>query len=403
MAISARLTALPAYWRNSGVAGKLLLSLLGICVTVSVFFAVLVTILPEQVTPVSVAPRFAGVQTGAIKRPLNLPEPAAGGATVKIPLTLPTRTPDKKLQNQPAEQAQETPAIAKEAPSDKMMPEATDLMALPRTRTPRRPLAKYAALSGDLILPQVATDGSTPLDYYASPAPPETDKDKARIALIVTGVGLNTARSEAALEGLPKAVTIAVSPYGQDPQRWINQALDQRREALMMVPMEPNSFPSVDPGPDTLMRDAPEIQTIERLHTVLSKAQGYVGIINDTGSRFTANAIALAPVLDDVSKRGIMVVDARASAYSVLAAEAAKRQIPIAINTRFVDSSLTTEDIRRQLRDLERTAQTLGVAVGVLRDFPVSIEQVLAWEKTLDRDAFILASISAVANQQPVR
>ncbi|MEO0412301.1 MAG: divergent polysaccharide deacetylase family protein [Pseudomonadota bacterium] len=395
MTSPAALSTFPAYWRSSGTAGRLLIILSAICLTAVAFGATLIAILPKQETPVRISPQFAKLQTGPVRLPVNLPSPAAG-AGLKIPLNV------KNLKAAAEKDAAKTAAPEALSPSENEIASAAAAPA-PHSRTPRRPLAKYFALSGDLALPIVASDGTTAFDYYKSPPAPEITEDKARIALIVTGMGLNTARSEAALEVLPSAVTIAVSPYAQDPQRWINKALDQNRDALIMVPMEPNSFPSVDPGPDTLMRDAPEVQTLERLHRVLGKAQGYIGIVNDTGSRFTANAIALAPVLDDLSQRGLMVLDARASAYSVLAAEAAKRNIPVAINTRFVDSSLTPEDIQRQLRDLERTAQTLGVAVGVVRALPVSMDQVMQWQSTLNDAEIVLAPISNIANQQPVR
>lgn len=370
-------------------------SVFSLCVLIGI--AALIA-LPATEQKVSVAPRYASVETGPVTLPLNLPEPAAGQTSLKIPLKVPV----KKAEPPAAIPSSADDQGAGSAPISDAVSQKAETRS-PVVRTPRRPLAKYTQIAGNLTLPTIASDGSTPLEYYKSAPLPAAADDKARIALIITGVGLNSTRSKALMDALPNTITIAISPYGQDPQRWVNAALDQDRDALMMVPMEPNSFPSVDPGPDTLMRDAPELQTLERLHRVLSKAQGYVGIMNDTGSRFTANAIALAPVLNDVSKRGIMVVDARASAYSVLASEAAKRDIPVAINTRFVDSSLTPEDIRRQLRDLERTAKTLGVAVGIARDLPVSIREVEQWQAALDTQEFVLAPISAVANQQPVR
>lgn len=366
------------HWSN-----KVLLGLLTAVCSLFAASAIWIALLPTTPDTVDILPQYAGLERQQTRIPINLPEPAAGQSTISVPLTLPE--PRAKAEDGSAKSA-----------------ELNDVSA-PQAQTPRLLLDKLTEEAAGLTLPVVATDGTTPFEAYQSRFMLDDTDERARIALIVTGVGLNTARSEQALEALPSSVTIAISPYGRTPQRWVDIGLDQGRDVLLMVPMEPNSFPTVDPGPDTLMRDAPPIQTLQRLHAVMGKAQGYMGIINDTGSRFTANEIAVAPVLNDIAARGLMVVDARASAYTVFASQAKKRAIPVAVNTRFVDSSLAAQDIDRQLRDLERTANTVGSAVGILRDFPVTLERVVAWQKTVNEKEFVLTPISAVANRQPIR
>lgn len=370
------------HWSQKLLFGALLV--IGMTITV---VAVWLAALPKQPAQIEILPQYAANAGKSARFPINLPEPAAGASEEQSKVTLPLQLPEKpaKPQNAAVTEPGTAPAAA------------------PTAQTPRAILEKLIDASSGPALPITASDGLTPFEAYRTkPGLAEAD-ERARISLIVTGIGLSTSRSQDAFDQLPAAVTMAVSPYAQTPQKWIDQAFAQGRDVLIMVPMEPNSFPTVDPGPDTLMRDAPANQSLERLHTVLGKMRGYLGIINDTGSRFTANEIAVGPVLDDIAKRGLMVVDARASAYSVLASQAKKRSIPVAANTRFIDSSLTPADIDRQLRDLERTAQTLGAAVGVMRDLPVTIDRVELWQKTLNRSEIVLAPISAVANRQPIR
>lgn len=368
------------HWSNKLLLGIVLGSSLGFA-----GIGLWIATLPEAPTGVQVLPQYASLKKQQTRIPLNLPEPAAGQSKITLPLTLP------EPKKQPA-------ASAAPGPTNNAAQTAQ-----PQAQKPRTLLSDLTEEAAGLKLPVIAKDKTTSFEAYKARFTLEEDDERARIALIVTGVGLNTARSEKALNALPSTMSIAISPYGRTPQRWADLGLDQERDILIMVPMEPNSFPTVDPGPDTLMRDAPAIQTLQRFHTVLSKAQGYIGIINDTGSRFTANQLSVAPLLDDIAARGLMVVDARASAYSVLAPQAKKRGIPVAVNTRFIDSSLAPNDIDRQLRDLERTASTVGSAVGILRDFPITLERVLAWEKALNKEEFVLTPISAVANRQPIR
>lgn len=362
--------------------------------------AVWLIALPKQSEQVTILPQFASAAGKTTRVPINLPSPAAGSSDEQGGVTVPLKLPEQPKKPKPQ------PDIQKDAQDMDVKTEAViaqQPVSTPKAQTPRALLAKLSDTSAGAPLPIIAGDGTTPFDAYQAKTDILETDDRARISLIVTGIGLSTSRSDQAFSQLPASVTVAISPYARTPQTWIEQAFKQGRDVLIMVPMEPNSFPTVDPGPDTLMRDAPTIQTLERLHTVLGKMQGYIGIINDTGSRFTANEIAVGPVLDDIAKRGLMVVDARASSYSVLAAQAKKRSIPVAANTRFIDSSLSPADIDRQLRDLERTAQTLGAAVGIMRDLPISIARVNAWQKSLNRSEIVLAPISAVANRQPIR
>jgi len=66
--------------------------------------------------------------------------------------------------------------------------------------------------------------------------------------------------------------------------------------------MEPFEYPDNDPGPQTLLTSLGPEQNVDRLHWLTSRFQGYVGLINYMGGRFTASEQGLAPVLRDVAK-----------------------------------------------------------------------------------------------------
>ena len=52
---------------------------------------------------------------------------------------------------------------------------------------------------------------------------------------------------------------------------------------LLQVPMEPFDYPDNDPGPQTLLTSLDAGQNIDRLHWLMSRFQGYVGIVNYHG------------------------------------------------------------------------------------------------------------------------
>ena len=92
--------------------------------------------------------------------------------------------------------------------------------------------------------------------------------------------------------------------------------------------MEPFDFPDNDPGPQTLMTSLDAAQNIDRLHWLMSRFQGYVGLIGYMGGKFTASEQALAPVLRDADKRGLIYVDDGASPRSVAGQIAGSQNLP---------------------------------------------------------------------------
>ena len=61
--------------------------------------------------------------------------------------------------------------------------------------------------------------------------------------------------------------------------------------------MEPFDYPDNDPGPQTLLTPLTPEQNIDRLYWHLSRFQGYAGIANFMGARFTATDTVMQPVI----------------------------------------------------------------------------------------------------------
>ena len=96
---------------------------------------------------------------------------------------------------------------------------------------------------------------------------------------------------------MPAPVTLAFTPYGNDVDKFVARARSDNHEVLLQVPMEPHDYPDNDPGPHTLLSSLSAEQNVDRLHWLFSRMQGYVGITNFMGARFSASENALAPVM----------------------------------------------------------------------------------------------------------
>ncbi|TNE61143.1 MAG: divergent polysaccharide deacetylase family protein [Alphaproteobacteria bacterium] len=253
--------------------------------------------------------------------------------------------------------------------------------------------------SGAGPLPRISADGRKPFDVYSAPAP--TDGTKPRIAIIVTDLGQRALMTRRALADLPAAVTLAFSPYASNPIEWGEKAREAGHEVLLMVPMEPINYPQNDPGSLTLLTSMSAKENVELLKASMGRLTGYVGIVTHKGSRFTAAADSVRPMLDELKSRGLMFVDSRDSQYSRAASMATAIGLPTAYSNRFIDDDLAADEIARQLDALEVRAKAQGVAVGMGRPYPVTFDAVRQWAEGLESRGILLVPVSAVADRQP--
>ena len=163
----------------------------------------------------------------------------------------------------------------------------------------------------------------------------------------------------------------------RDLERQAARARDGGHEVLLQVPMEPFDYPDNDPGPQTLLTSLDAAQNVDRLQWLMSRFQGYVGIANYMGARFTASEQALAPVLRETAKRGLIYVDDGSSPRSLAS------QIAGANNLAFAKADLMLDAVPTAGRGRPRAGSARGAwrASAASRSawpsaLPVSIERI---------------------------
>jgi polysaccharide deacetylase 2 family uncharacterized protein YibQ len=243
------------------------------------------------------------------------------------------------------------------------------------------------------MIPVVA-DGLKPFTVYAADA----DRAKAAkmpvVAIVVGGLGVGAAKTADAIMKLPPAVTLAFTPYGADPAKLTERARAQRHEILLQVPMEPFDYPDNDPGPQTLLTTLTPEQNIDRLYWHLSRFQGYAGIANFMGARFTAADAVMQPIIREAAKRGLGYLDDGSSPRSAAPSLTAAQSMPFAKADFTIDAVPTSAEIDRTLVKLETLAKERGLAVGVASALPISIDRLAAWIKTLDSRGIMLVPLT---------
>ena len=312
-------------------------------------------------------------------RPATVP-PSLGGGPAKPP------TPPQ-------------PPAAAAAPPAAPPPDANP----PKANPPAPDQQTAAAVVPPPLPPQAQPPAQPPSEslWQKLASPFDANDARPRVAVVIVDLGLSSAATQTAIQNLPAAVSLGFSPYADNLPNWVNLARAAGHEVLLGLPMEPANFPTRDPGPQTLLTSLSPRENIDRLDWVLGRAQGYVGVTNYMGSRFTTSAQALRPVLTTLRDRGLMFVDARTTPRSEAARLATEVSLPRAINDRMIDEQASRAAIDAMLADIERVAKQTGNAVAMGQPYPVTFERLAAWLPTLDGKGFALAPITAMVNRQP--
>ncbi|MGH6673553.1 MAG: divergent polysaccharide deacetylase family protein [Xanthobacteraceae bacterium] len=258
-------------------------------------------------------------------------------------------------------------------------------------------MQKFIEMTPQGPLPKIAADGVRPEDAFAQPIKPiPGNPDAPRVALIVTGLGISAKLTADAIAKLPGPVTLAFIPYGNDAD-WVARARARGHEILLQVPMEPFDYPDNDPGPETLLTSLPPEQNMDRLHWLMSRFQGYVGLINMMGARFTASDGVLTPVLRETARRGLIFVDDGSNPRSIAGRIAAANNLPFARAEITLDAVPTPGEIDQALGRLEIAARQHHTAVGIASALPVSIAHIAKWAKSAASRGVLLIPITAAA------
>lgn len=248
-------------------------------------------------------------------------------------------------------------------------------------------------------LPKVDAQAGAPREVYARPFD-AAKAGKPLIAVVVTGLGIGATATNEAITKLPGEVTFAFAPYGTDLEKMTARAREAGHELLLQAPMEPHGYPENDTGPHTLLAEAAEAQNIDRLHWLMSRFQGYVGLTNFMGAKFTAVRPALKPVMDETARRGLLFVEDGSSPRSLVAEVAGTSKLPNARGDVVLDGIDKPAEFEAALARAESQARVKGAIIVFGPALPATIERLNRWARSLEGKGFTLAPITAVVSRR---
>ena len=196
------------------------------------------------------------------------------------------------------------------------------------------------------------------------------------IAICIDDLGEDLAGTDKAM-ALPREVALSFLPYA-DTTPFLAEAASRRGHLVLAhVPMQ--AVGGENPGPMTLKSGMAADEIARLLGQNLSRVPGLVGINNHEGSRFTADAAGLKPVMATLRARHLFFFDSRTGPDSQAEAAARAAGVMTAGRDIFLDDDQSAAAVSAELENLAREAKRTGVAIAIGHPHDVTLKLLAAW------------------------
>lgn len=260
-----------------------------------------------------------------------------------------------------------------------------------------RPTLEEKPRPASKVPQQVAVAASSDQAWRRNALPFRDLNSRPLIAIVIDDVGLDRPRSKRAWE-LPGPLTIAFLPYAKDLRDQARAARGRGHELMLHLPMEPTG--RNDPGPGALLVSMSDAEIRQRTAAALDSFEGFAGVNNHMGSRFTAFRPGMETVLRQLKPRGLMFLDSRTTAQSVGDQMAHELGVPGIVRHVFLDDDESVEAVRRKLAEVEAVARRQGFVVAIGHPHEATLQALSEWLPTAQGKGLALAPATAVLRKR---
>ena len=218
------------------------------------------------------------------------------------------------------------------------------------------------------------------------------------IAIVIDDVGINQKRTRRTID-LPAPLTLSFIPYGYNLRTLVASARKAGHEILVHIPMEPIDR-KWNPGPNALLTSHDEAEILRRLRWGLDQFDGYVGISNHMGSKFTAWRPGMTTVLREIRSRGLLFLDSWTSNRSLAFSMSREINIPSVARDIFIDHDISRGEIKDNLGRLERIARRRGFAIGIGHPHDLTTSILAEWIDQVRLRGVDLVPISSIVRRR---
>jgi polysaccharide deacetylase 2 family uncharacterized protein YibQ len=194
----------------------------------------------------------------------------------------------------------------------------------------------------------------------------------------------------------PFAVAGSVLPGLPDSADAARRLAASGKEVLLHLPMEPDGYPRVRPGPGVVLRSDSDEEIERTVAEDLDSVPGAIGVNNHMGSAATADPRVMRAVVRVLSLRRLFLLDSRTTEATVARRIADEASLPAVSRRVFLDTIESPDAIERAFRDLLRNARKDGPALAIGHPYPATLALLERELPRLERQNVALVTVSSL-------
>ena len=202
---------------------------------------------------------------------------------------------------------------------------------------------------------------------------PEVLSKLPQVAIIIDDIGYDENIAQKFLD-LDAVLTFSILPHSTHDKRIAKIAHSKGFDVMLHLPMEPNEYPLINPGPGVLLTSMSPNQLIKQLNEDLDSVPFIDGVNNHMGSKMTTIAPQLNQIFSILKKRGLFFIDSRTTVDTLCGPSAKLLQVPFAQKDVFIDHIPEPDFVRKTIHRLIKIAENHGEAVGIAHPHAVTYE-----------------------------
>ena len=199
------------------------------------------------------------------------------------------------------------------------------------------------------------------------------------LVIIIDDLGVDQERSREIVDMIGP-YSLSFLPYGRNLQSLVDRARQSGHDILLHLPMEPLDK-AADPGPNALRVGAAPWQLQQRIDWALQRFEGFSGLNNHMGSRFTAWRPGMEQLMASLAGSNLFYVDSLTTKQTLAESAAREHGVPVLLRDVFLDNDRNPETIRDNLARMVRIAKKRGYAIGICHPYPETISVLRDWRQ----------------------
>ncbi len=220
---------------------------------------------------------------------------------------------------------------------------------------------------------EAARVSNTPQVLPLEQRPPPPSLPLPQIAIVIDDLGWDLGAAQVLL-AMEVPLSFAILPHTPYKDFIAREAQRRGRDILLHLPMEPYSYPHVNPGRPVLLGTMDRHEFTAQMESALATVPSAVGVNNHMGSRLTENRAAMHMVMQWMKQRNLFFLDSRTSPKSLAYQVAREFGVRTAQRHIFLDNETDPLKIAEQLQRLAAFARKHGSAIGIGHPHPETVQ-----------------------------